>query len=200
MNVRSWLLALVLVPALALAQTSPEELVDRAARNVLAALNADRERYREDPSALEAVIRRELISHFDVDYAARLILGRHGRGVPAEKIERFAQAMIRLLVARYADGLLEFRSTDQYQVLPLSGSNTERLTRVRTLIRLDDGTTAPVDYAFHKTDDGWKVFDVTVEGISYITTYRNQFAQEIAADGLDRVIERLEAGEEPIDV
>jgi phospholipid transport system substrate-binding protein len=161
-------------------------------------LTARRDQLRDDPATLESLIRRELIVHFNVEYAARLVLGRHGRGVPAEKIHRFAEAMIGLLVKRYADGLLEFRTTDQYEILPLSGDNTERLTRVRTLIRLDDGGTVPVDYAFHLTENGWKVFDVTIEGISYIATYRNQFAQEISADGLDKVIERLEAAQDDV--
>jgi phospholipid transport system substrate-binding protein len=198
-SIRRWVAVALLAPVLVFAEIRPEELVDQVARSMLVELNERRDQFTDDPASLESLIRRELIAHFDVDYAARLILGRHGRGVPAEKIDRFAEAMIGALVKRYASGLLEFRTTDQYEILPLSGNNTERLTRVRTLIRLDDGGTVPVDYAFHLAQDGWKVFDVTIEGISYIATYRNQFSQEISADGLDAVIERLETDQAVVD-
>jgi phospholipid transport system substrate-binding protein len=109
----------------------------------------------------------------DLDYSARLILGKAGRGVSPEQLDAFAQAMSNVLVNRYADGLLEFRSDDQVEVLPMKGNNTEKLTRVRTRIKLENGGYAPVDYAFRKTETGWKAFDVTVEGISYVMTFRN---------------------------
>jgi len=64
---------------------------------------------------------------------------------------------------------------------------------VRTQVVLDDGKTVPVDYAFRKTKDGdWKAYDVIIEGISYVTNYRNQVAAEIAKSGLDALTTRLE--------
>jgi phospholipid transport system substrate-binding protein len=110
-------------------------------------------------------------------------------------VEGFANAMSSLLSQRYAEGLLQFNSEDQIQVLPLKGNNSDRLTKVQTRIKLDSGGFAPVDYVFRKTENGWKAFDVSVEGISYIITYRNQFGPEIQKDGLDAVIARLESGE-----
>jgi len=97
-------------------------------------------------------------------------------------------------VNRYADGLLEFRSDKQVEVLPLKGNNTDKLTRVRTRIALENGGFTPVDYAFRKTDVGWKAFDVTVEGISYIITFRNQIAPRVEADGIDKVTEEILSG------
>ena len=66
---------------------------------------------------------------------------------------------------------------------------------MQTRIKLESGSYAPVDYAFHKTGQGWKAFDVSVEGISYIITYRNQFGPQIQKDGLDAVIAKLQSGE-----
>ena len=103
--------------------------------------------------------------------------------------------MTDLLVIRYSTGLLEFRSTEQLWVLPQRGDLNEKLTRVRTRVRLPTGGEAPVDYAFHKTPEGWKAFDIMVEGISYVTTYRNQIMPEVQANGIDSVIERLTSGE-----
>ena len=173
----------------------PEVLVERAAGRVLSLLNENRESYVEHPETLSELVTTELLPLFDLDRSARLILGRHGRGATPEQVKDFADAMSSLLSRRYADGLLQFHSEDQLQVLPMRGQNSDRLTRVQTRIRLETGGVAPVDYAFHKTADGWKAFDVSVEGISYIITYRNQFGPQIQKDGLDAVIADLQSGE-----
>ena len=99
-----------------------------------------------------------------------------------------------MLINRYSDGLLEFRSDEQIEVLPMKGNNTDKLTRVRTRIKLESGSYAPVDYAFRKTEQGWKAFDVTVEGISYVITFRNQISPRVDADGIDKVTADIMAG------
>jgi phospholipid transport system substrate-binding protein len=130
-----------------------------------------------------------------VDYAARLVLGRAGRGLSKEKIDEFAICMSNLLVNRYSKGLLYFGGETKLWVLPQRGELNEKLTRVRTRVTLPSGGQAPVDYAFHKTPDGWKAFDVIVEGISYVTTYRNQIMPDVQANGIDSVLERLGSGQ-----
>jgi phospholipid transport system substrate-binding protein len=79
--------------------------------------------------------------------------------------------------------------------VPQRGDLNEKLTRVRTRVKLPNGGDAPIDYAFHKTPDGWKAFDVIVEGISYVTTFRNQIMPDVQANGIDSVIARLTTGE-----
>jgi phospholipid transport system substrate-binding protein len=99
-----------------------------------------------------------------------------------------------VLINRYADGLLEFRSNDQLEVMPMKGDNNDKLTRVRTRVKLNNGGFAPVDYAFHKTIEGWKAFDVTVEGISYVITFRDQIVPRVQSEGIDKVTADLQAG------
>jgi phospholipid transport system substrate-binding protein len=144
-------------------------------------------------------VREELLPLLDLQYSARLILGKSGRGVNQEQLEAFSAAMSDVLVSRYADGLLEFKSDQQIEVLPMRGKNTEKLTRVKTRIKLENGGFAPVDYAFRKTEEGWKAFDVTVEGISYIITFRNQISPRVEADGIDKVTEEIRTGNLKID-
>ena len=79
--------------------------------------------------------------------------------------------------------------------MPLTGNNTEKATRVRTKVLLTNGQEAPVDYVFRKSPVGWRVFDVVIEGISYVTTYRNQFGEEIRRDGFDSVLQRIQSGD-----
>ena len=78
-------------------------------------------------------------------------------------------------------------------MLPFASELNEKRTIVRTEVVLDDGKKVAVDYAFRKTTSGeWKAYDVIIEGISYITNYRNQVAAEIKATNLDSLITRLE--------
>lgn len=151
--------------------------------------------YESDPEALQALVMKDLVPMLDTNYSARLILGRAGRGLPPEKIQAFSDAMINMLVSRYSNGLLELHSTEKVQVLPQRGELNDKLTRVRTRVVLPDGGEAPIDYAFHKTPEGWKAFDLIVEGISYVTTYRNQVMPDVQANGIDSVIARLKSGE-----
>lgn len=179
-----------------LANTSddPVSLLERTANTILQDLNQNREAYSADPELLRSVVRKDLLPLLDLDYSARLILGKTSRGASPQQISAFSEAMSSVLINRYADGLLAFKSRDQMEVLPLKGNNTDKVTRVRTRIKLDNGGHAPVDYAFRKTDEGWKAFDVTVEGISYVITFRNQIGPRVATDGIDKVTADIVAG------
>ena len=179
--------------------SDPVSIIESATSHILEMLENRREEFTENPEMLRTVVREDLMPLIDLDYSARLILGRSGRDVSPEQLRAFSEAMSNLLINRYADGLLQFRSNEQFDVLPLKGNNTDKLTRVRTRIKLDSGSYAPVDYAFRKTDQGWKAFDVTVEGISYVLTFRNQIAPRVDADGIDKVTADLNAGNVSID-
>lgn len=177
----------------------PLTIIEETTTQILQTLNDRRDEFTENPSELQAVVREDLLPLIDLNYSARLILGRAGRDASAEQLDAFSEAMSHVLINRYADGLLAFRSDEQLEVLPLKGKNTDKLTRVRTRIKLEHGGFAPVDYAFRKTDQGWKAFDVTVEGISYVITFRNQISPRVLADGIDQVTEEILAGNIRID-
>ena len=173
----------------------PVSLVQDTTVHIFADVADNLERYKANPEELQALVQKDLMPLLDINYAARLVLGQAGRGLPKEKIDKFADSMSRLLINRYSTGLLYFSSEVELNVLPQRGELNEKLTRVRTRVRLPSGGQAPVDYAFRKTADGWKAFDVIVEGISYVTTYRNQIMPEVQANGIDSVIERLNSGQ-----
>ena len=173
----------------------PVSMVEDVTVHIFEDVANNLEHYSENQEALQELVRRDLIPLLDVNYAARLILGRAGRGLAKEKIDEFAESMSNLLVSRYSQGLLHFSSEVKLQVLPQRGDLNEKMTRVRTRVTLPTGGEAPVDYAFHKTSHGWKAFDVIVEGISYVTTYRNQIMPDVQANGIDSVIARLNSGQ-----
>jgi phospholipid transport system substrate-binding protein len=186
---------LMVLAAWALAVEQPAAIVRETSDRLFTLIDDNRAAYEAEPRQLQEEVRRHLLPHVDTLYSARLVLGKHGRGLSADQVEAFADALSELLVRRYADGLLEFKSRDQVSILPDQGGNSERMTRVRTKVRLDSGSEAAVDYVFRKKDDRWQVFDVIVEGISYVATFRSQIGEEIRRDGFERVLSRLEAGE-----
>ena len=177
------------------AEDDPVSLVETITGQIFADVTENMEEYTANPEALEDLVRSDLMPLLDIKYAARLILGRAGRGIEKEKIDEFATCISNLLIGRYSQGLLHFSSEIKLEVLPQRGELNEKMTRVRTRVILPGGGQAPVDYAFHKTAEGWKAFDVVLEGISYITTYRNQIMPDVQANGIDSVIERLNSGQ-----
>ena len=180
-------------------ERDPLTIIEETTSQILQELDSRRNEFTADPELLRAVVREDLLPLIDLEYSARLILGKSGRGVSPEQLGAFSDAMSNVLINRYADGLIEFRSDEQLEVLPMKGKNTDKLTRVRTRIKLENGGFAPVDYSFRKTDQGWKAFDVMVEGISYVITFRNQISPKVEAEGIDKVTEDILAGNIKID-
>ena len=175
--------------------TGPVEIIRNTTATLFELVNGNRSSYESDPIRLRSDIRDILLAQIDVVYSGRLVLGRSGRELSRDKVVEFSNALSDLLIGRYADGLLEFQTRDQIEILPLAGDNTERMTRVRTRVHLDNGEQAPVDYVFRFAEGQWKIFDVIVEGISYVATFRNQISEEIRSTGFDATLERLKRGE-----
>lgn len=173
----------------------PSPLIEKTANSIFNEINTRRDEIREDSTIAEQIVRKDMLPLLDATYSARLILGREARTATPQQLEDFARAMNEQLIKKYASGLLEYRSREQIEVLDLRGQIDPRATRVRTRFRLDSGGFALVDYVFRMTDDGWKVFDVVVEGISYVVSFKSQIQQEVRADGLDAVIKRLSRGD-----
>lgn len=190
------LIVLLLSTAAARAEASaPVDIIRDTTRTLFELVDANRKLYEADSERLRADIRDVLLARIDVVYSGRLVLGRSSRDLSRDKVVEFSNALSDLLIRRYGEGLLEFQTRDQVEVLPLAGENTERMTRVRTRVRLDNGELAPVDYMFRFANGEWRIFDVIVEGISYVATFRNQIGEQIRAQGFERTLERLKRGE-----
>lgn len=187
-------LAAWLTPAAA-EVTPPDKVISDTAARALEVIEAQRERLKTDPEAAAKVVEEVLLPAFDLDYAARLVLGKHARNATPEQTKRFRDAFYRFLVRTYSQGLAQY-TKDRLRILPFRGPVDEQRTIVKTEIYRDDGTAVPVDYTLRLTPQGWKVYDVTIEGISYVTNYRNTFGAEIEQTSLDALISRLEKAPE----
>ncbi|MBK6377562.1 MAG: ABC transporter substrate-binding protein [Xanthomonadales bacterium] len=191
-----WTLALVFCIFLAVpthaAAISPEKVVQKIADDLADSIGAHRDELKNDHEKLIREIDAILLPHFDIEYASLLVLGRNARVASPAQRSRFAKAFYNSIAHRYAEGLLNY-TRGNVNVLPFAGELNDKRTIVRTEVVLDDGKRVAVDYAFRKTSAGeWKAYDVIIEGISYITNYRNQVDAEIKASNLGALIERLE--------
>jgi phospholipid transport system substrate-binding protein len=181
-------------------QQSPQVVVQAIADQLGQAIEGHRAELQKDREKLIAVIDDVFLPHFDIDYASILVLGQHAREATPEQRERFAKAFYNSLTHRYAEGLLNY-TRGKVKVLPFTGDLDNKRSVVRTQVVLDDGKTLGVDYAFRKSKTGdWKAYDVIIEGISYVTNYRNQVDAEIRKDGIDKLITNLETqGDKALD-
>jgi phospholipid transport system substrate-binding protein len=174
----------------------PAQVVQNVAQRFLKDQHQHRTEYSKDPQPLRAAVDRDVLPYFDVDYAARLVLGRYWRQATPDQRKRFIAAFENSMFANYGSALLEFRS-DRLSVVPRSVSPGARNAIVDTVIHRDDGSTVKVNFALHQTPQGWKAWDVIIEGISYVKSFRDDFGAQIEAQGLDAVIQRLEHGAKP---
>lgn len=175
---------------------SPEAIVRGAAEAALQRLDGRREYLEANPAELRAIVDEVFRPRFDTAYAAFLVLGRHGRSASGEQKRRFTTALYNYILTRYAHGLLRFEA-DRLEILPYHGNPDADKATIRTFVRLDDGTNVPVNYNLRHGDAGWRVYDITIEGVSYVLNLRNQLGAEIEQIGLDEVILRLEANRAP---
>lgn len=170
----------------------PNQVVQSLVDDLAKTMESRRDELGKNRDALLKTIDGIVLPHFDIDYASILVLGQNARTASVEQRARFAKAMYNSITHRYAEGLLKY-TEGRVRVLPFQGELNDKRTLVRTQVVLDDGKVVPVDYAFRKTSAGdWKAYDVIIEGISYVTNYRNQVAAEIAKSSLDALTQRLE--------
>jgi phospholipid transport system substrate-binding protein len=171
--------------------SGPGVLIDSAARAMLAELDAHRGEYRQNPARVDALVDRILLPYFDTDYAARLVLARHWNTASAEQRRRFVAAFYHSLLSNYGTALVDFTG-ERLKVLPFTGDPAATTATIRTQVRKNDGTNVAVNYSLRRTAQGWRAWDVIIEGISYVKSFRDDFNAQIEQQGVDALIARLE--------
>ncbi|HTY92965.1 MAG TPA: ABC transporter substrate-binding protein [Steroidobacteraceae bacterium] len=174
----------------------PTQLVQDVASGILKELDANRAAYVNNPKMVRALADKYLLPYFDMRYAAQLVLGRYWRTATEDQRTRFIEAFQNSMLQNYGNALVDFTANrlkvQQGRIDP--GSD---LATVSTTINRDDGTTVPVLYVLRRTPEGWRAWDVKIEGISYVKSFRDDFAAQIDQNGLEAVIARLQSGARP---
>lgn len=173
---------------------SPSKLVLDNSTRILDTLEARRAEFKADRGKLRAFMANEFNAIFDRDYAARLVLGTHGRGASDADVKLFADALAESLMQRYGASLLDLNERLRVRVkseTPLRGG---AIVKVSSEYLRQSGEPVPIDYLMRQSGGRWKVFDVMVEGVSFVQTFRNQFDAPLRQKSIAQVAAELKAG------
>lgn len=175
----------------AIAADTPNTVIEESVALLSENLSGRQEELAADRKALYAIIDTILLPRFDRRFAAQLVLAKHWRTASEEQQTRFIEAFYQALLRKYSDGILEF-DPNMITVLPFRGDTSKKRAKVRSSVAMDDGSKVAVDYELVQRKAGWLVFNVVIEGVSYVRNFRAELDSEVRASSLDAVIERLE--------
>ena len=186
----------VQAPAAATASAaSPSQMVLDNSQRVLSTLEERRPEFTKNRAALRQFVSSVCSRLFERDYAARPVLGRHARGADDGDVKLFADALADNLMQRYGDSLLDFNT--KLRVRVKSETALPRGLGVKVSIEMlrAGGEHIPVDYLMRQSGGTWKVFDVMVEGVSFVQTFRQQFDAELTHKSIRQVASDLRSGQ-----
>jgi phospholipid transport system substrate-binding protein len=192
-----WLAALLLTVATANAAQAPIAMLEQASERMIDALKSESQAFQAEPSRLFDLVERELLPYVDEEAMARMVLGAHWRKATPTQQRRFVEEFRTFLIRFYVSALLDdpdridqmlANSENLIRFIPTPGEDDGKRARVRAEVTPTSGPRIPVSFSLFRKDDAWKVYDVNVDGISIVITYRNNFAQQIARMGLDGLI------------
>ena len=181
--------------ATAAMQGSPSQLVLDNTQRVLKTIEARRAEFTRDRAALQAFVGGEFNTMFDRDYAARQVLGRHGRGASDADVKAFGDALADNLMRRYGSSLLDFNTRLQVRIKSETALPRGLGVKVSSELTRQGGEPIPVDYLMRRAGSGWRVFDVMVEGVSFVQTFRQQFDSELQRKSIAQVAQELRSGQ-----
>ena len=168
--------------ALDVLKATTEELSSQVEQN--------REAIESDPDVAHDVVRRILKPRLDLERTSRWVLGKHWGSADDNQKQRFIAEFTTLLVRTYATAVADLAGVE-VEYLPLKGEPGAKDVTVQTQIAHDGGEPIGVYYRMYNGQNGWKVYDVSIDGVSLVTTYRSSFSRVVRSDGIDALINRL---------
>lgn len=168
--------------------TSPNDLVRIVGNNALDAVRNDAAAKRGDPQRINELVNQYLLPYVNFQKTTRLAAGRYWREATDQQKKDLPEAFKDTLIRTYGGALTNVDKISALTVLPFRGDAKADDAVVRTILAQYNGPSIGVDYRLERTPDGWKIYDLNVEGIWLIQTYRNQFSQQINQSGIDGLI------------
>lgn len=181
-------------PATATKQASASQVVLASSTRILTTLDQRRAEFKSNPAALRQFVTTEFNTLFDGDYAARLVLGVHGRGASDADVKLFGQALTERLLSAYGARLADFNARLKVRVKSESPLPGGRGVKVDTEFVQADQTVTPITFYARNVGGQWKVFDVLPEGVSFVQTFKTQFDTPLRQKSIAQVAADLKAG------
>jgi phospholipid transport system substrate-binding protein len=182
-------LMLLASPLLQAAAEEAQQLVVDTSTRVLERLKQDREKLLGKPDLIYPLVEDLVLPHFDFERMSIWVLGKNWRKADRQQQQQFVEQFRTLLVRTYAKALLEY-TEQKLNYLPLHAEADAKRVTVRTEVTQPGGVNIPINYSMF-LNDHWKVYDISVDGVSLVTNYRSTFASEIRQGGIDKLLARL---------
>jgi phospholipid transport system substrate-binding protein len=178
-------------PAFAQREIGPEELVKKVTAEVLDTIKSDKQLAAGDKTKALKLAEEKVLPLIDFDEATRLAVGRSWKQATPEQRKRLVAEFRGMLVRVYSNAIQPYQGqTIRVSPVRMKPGDTE-VTVHNQFIRASGGKPVAFDYSMHKTEQGWKIFDIVVEGVSLVLTYRSEFDNVVKQAGIDGLIKRL---------
>lgn len=186
------LLAMVAAPAMAQANLMPpDQLVHQIAQDTYTYVNQDGNLQKGDTVKLIDWAEKTVLIYFDFNRMTKLAVGKDWRQATPDQKKQLEQEFRRLLVRTYANAFIGVNKNQTIEYKPFKMSGDESEVVVKTMIIRPGAKPLDINFSLEKGASGWKVYDIVVAGVSLITNYRDTFAQEVHANGIDGLIKML---------
>lgn len=191
-NVMQSLLAFTMMGfvSVTMAANGPDDLVKKTTDEVLEIVKKDKDIQAGDQKKVFALAEEKILPNFDFDRVCRLVLGKNWATASKEQQAAFQSEFRSLLLRTYATALSKYRN-QTIEIKPLRMQPNDSEATVKTLIIQPGGQPIGIDYTLEKLSEGWKVYDIVIEGVSLVTNYRGQFSNEVRQSGMDGLIQKL---------
>ncbi len=170
---------------------APNDFVQVVGNNALEAVRNDANAQKGDLTRINELVDQYVLPYVDLEKTTRLAAGQNWRKATAQQKKDLVEAFKGTLIRTYSGALKEVHKIKALNILPFRGDVNSADVVVRSTFIQHNGPSFAVDYRLEKTPEGWKIYDLNVEGIWLIQNYRNQFSQQISQNGIDGLIAAL---------
>ncbi len=170
---------------------APDRLVDRTVKEVIEIIQKDEELKNGNRDKMLDLIETKILPHFNFSRMTQLAMGQHWSKAAPEQQNKLVNEFRTLLVRTYSNALTSYNH-ETINVNPIKQLGDQVETTVRTVVIQGNGKEpVPIDYSMEKKPDGWKVYDVTVAGVSLVTNYRGTFNSQVRKGGVEGLLKAL---------
>ncbi|MDD5181109.1 MAG: ABC transporter substrate-binding protein [Gallionellaceae bacterium] len=168
----------------------PDVLIKNTVQDVLSIVKQDKDIQAGNQKKILELVDAKVLPHFDFEHMTRLAVGKHWRSATPEQRQTLVTEFRNLLVRTYTKAFTVYRD-QTVEVKPLKMLANATDVTVKTIILKPGEPSIPVDYDLEKTANGWKAYDLSVEGVSLVTSYRGTFSDQIQQGGIEGLIKTL---------
>ncbi|MGL5743094.1 MAG: MlaC/ttg2D family ABC transporter substrate-binding protein [Legionella sp.] len=174
------------------AQNSPIPMLEQTANSIIATLKENKSSLKSNPNIIYQAVEAHLLPIVDVPGMSRSVLGRQAWSKATEtQRAQFSKAFTRLVIRTYSSPLAQY-SDESVQFLPLRSAANSRFLRVNSIIVRAEGQNIQLSYSLVAKNGQWKIYDISVEGVSLLQSFRSQFAEALQISSIDDVIKQME--------